>query len=93
MEATQKMNVSSEEEDDDVEREKFHTTVFGRLTVVLDPQSKIEETYDIFGGENKIGRDPEQSRIVVDNKVIRVHCRTIRESCQLYCLLKTLFFN
>jgi len=69
MEATQRLHFSSEEDEDDVEKETFQTTVFGKLTVLSDRPEGHEETYDIFGGENKIGRDPDQSRIAVDNKV------------------------
>ena len=87
------MNVSSEEEEDEMERGRFHATVYGRLTVVLDNQTKTEETYEIFGGENKIGRDPEQSRIVLDNKVIRVNgddYSAVVGGCQFQFLSKLL---
>ena len=67
MECTQALNLSTDE-DDDFDTEIFRKKVFGKL-LVWEVSSEEAKTYEIFGGKNKIGRDPAQSDITIDRKV------------------------
>jgi hypothetical protein len=68
MDATQRLCDPSDDENDvTFNLEEFEKKVFGKFVFVQ--QGGDEVSFDVVGGENRIGRDSEQSRIVLDNKV------------------------
>jgi hypothetical protein len=73
MDATQRLCEPSDDENETTfNLEEFEKKVFGKFVFVKqggDDNADPEISFDVFGGENRIGRDSEQSRIVLDNKV------------------------
>ena len=72
MDATQRLCDPSDDENDiTFNLEEFEKKVFGKFVFVKQggDENDPEVSFDVFGGENRIGRDSEQSRIVLDNKV------------------------
>ncbi len=74
MDATQPMEVLSgtagDEIDDDYVDENA-SVLYASLTVENDAETGGPRTFSVFGGESKIGRDPDECHIVIRNKVSR----------------------
>ena len=68
MECTQRLDPSSDDEDQ-LDDEAFRQKVFGRFVIAGNGSDCEDQTFDVYGGENKIGRDPEQSNISIDTRV------------------------
>ncbi len=69
MDYTQRLDIQSDD-DDDVLSDSFKKKVFGKFVFLkCDDENRGETSFDIVGGENKIGRDAEQSSIVLDTRV------------------------
>ena len=68
MECTQRLEPISDDEDQ-LDEDAFRRKVFGRFVVAGNGSDCEDQSFDVFGGENKIGRDPEQSNIAIDTRV------------------------
>ena len=68
MESTQYLHLPSDDDDEDMSN-SFRKKVFGSFVFLKSGENMEEKSFEIFGGENKIGRDAEQSSIVLDTRV------------------------
>ena len=57
------------EEDEDNYEDANASVLYARLTLVEEAETGGQTDFDVFGGENKIGRDPDECNIVIHNKV------------------------
>ena len=72
------MDPSDSDDEDQLDEEAFRRKVFGRFVVAGNGDDCEDQTFEVFGGENKIGRDPDQSNIAIDNRV--TFCSAARHS-------------
>jgi hypothetical protein len=66
MECTQRLDFS-DDDDEQLDDEAFRKRVYGRFLIAGADDG--DKSFDIFGGENKIGRDADQSNIALDTRV------------------------
>ena len=71
MEPTQRMCASPAPSDDSYVDENA-SVLYARLRLTGGDSGGAGETFDVFGGENKIGRDEDECNIFIPNKVSAV---------------------
>ena len=69
MEATQRLYDDPSDDEEEEASASFGKKVFGKFVFLKSAENEKEEIFDVHGGENRIGRDHEQSSIVLNTMV------------------------